>query len=78
MHYLEPVVVHVEDEVLSHDGQPDEGDVGHGLGIGVGHLVAFDCALEGCKSLIVKLDRCKVTLSNDSRIFNHNIHFDNK
>jgi hypothetical protein len=23
----EPVVVHVEDEVLAHDGQPDEGDV---------------------------------------------------
>ena len=27
----EPVVVHVEDEVLAHHGQPDQGDVGHRL-----------------------------------------------
>ena len=26
------VVVHVEDDVLPHDGQPDEGDVGHRIG----------------------------------------------
>ena len=35
--HLEAVVVHVEDEVLAHDGQPDEGDVG----VSLGHLA--DC-----------------------------------
>ena len=39
------MVVHVEDQVLAHDGQPDQGDVGDGLGL-VRHLVAFDCTLE--------------------------------
>ena len=33
----EPVVVHVEDQVLAHHGQPDQGDIGHRLDL-LNHL----------------------------------------
>ena len=33
----ESVVVHVEDEVLTHHGQPDQGDIGHRLDL-LNHL----------------------------------------
>ena len=33
----ESVVVHVEDEILTHHGQPDQGDIGHRLDL-LNHL----------------------------------------
>ena len=46
----EAVVVHVEDDVLAHDGQPDEGDVGDGLG----HLdQLFDLGAVGGHDVVV-------------------------